>query len=271
MDSEFSVIAKKNQKSSVEKSVKSGAVGHLAVKSGAVGRLAESLTSDRTRNDNSALVSHGKCQNNQNMTTISSSNKVISTNSELSNKAENNVESGIHEHTGSALEDCRNGAVKVSDLHSAKTVKHFSIGQTIGDTKIDISNNEIDSQLLTDASFVDSEPVVTNRHDRTVPVGVDSCDESKSSAVKSSDGADSHLKSSSTQCDSSVQTSDSSAQEESKKDQTNKAIAIKDKGNHVHFADEPVMKIAEPEYAKDLLEVEGKMKDGYYTSVVCPI
>ena len=118
--------------------------------------------------------------------------------------------------------------------------------------------------------------------------------ENNGEPVEKSSGKESPVANSMTRCDSSVQISDSSANNvdhcekdtsanidsckkdstadnnnQCKKEEANKVIPVKHKGGHVHFSDQrEEKKISEPEHPKDLLEIQTKMKDGYYASVV---
>ena len=118
--------------------------------------------------------------------------------------------------------------------------------------------------------------------------------ENNGEPVEKSSKKESPVTNSKTQCDSSVQVSGSSAnnvdhiekdtsanidcckkdsiadnKNQCKKDEANKVKPVKHKGGHVHFSDkQEEKKISEPEHPKDLLEIQTKMKDGYYASVV---
>ena len=267
--------AEKQEKSSEESSEKS------SEKSCEVKDSNVALANERTVNDGCAVATQGKSQNDKNVTALTSTSEIKCENSEMSNDTGNNSESDSGRTTRSAMKNCDKtfNSVELSDLNTAKAVNHIGSEQTTHNTKTDDPNVEKDNPDNTGASTACGVPMIEN-----IKVENDGCSDNNGCLVERSCDKESAPHNNITGSDSGVQISDSPAnnidhcikedssakQGDCEKEKDNSQIVpIKQKSSHVHFSDDQEeKKIPEPEHPKDLLEIQAKMKDGYYASVV---
>ena len=261
---------KSSEKSSEESSEKSSEVKDSTV----------ALAYERTVNDGCTLATQGKSQSDENVTALTSTSEIKCENSEMSNDTGNNSESDLGRTTRSAMKNCdkTSDSVELSDLNTGKAANHIGSEQTTHHTKTDDQNVEKDSPDNTGASIMCGVPMIEN-----IKVENDGCSDNNGCLVEKSCDKESAPHNGMPGTDSGVQISDGTAnnidhcKEESsakqgdceKEKDNSQIVPIKQKSSHVHFSDDQEeKKIPEPEHPKDLLEIQAKMKDGYYASVV---